>query len=241
MIDFHCHLDLYPDPQGIARACADHGVRVLSVTTTPSAWLQTSALADSLSWTALGLHPQLAHERNIELGLFDDLITRTRYVGEVGLDGGPEFRAHRRDQSAVFEHILQACARAGGRTMSVHSRRAADAVLDGLEAHPGAGTCVLHWFSGSQRELKRAIELKCWFSVGPAMLNGKRGRTLAALMPRDRILTESDGPFARIDHRSILPWEVGRAVKILSDLWGSDVEETQLTLNDNLQRLTEGR
>ena len=214
---------------------------MLSVTTTPSAWHETSTLAVDPSWTALGLHPQLAHERKTELKLFDELITHTRYVGEIGLDGGAEFRAHRKDQGAVFEHVLQACARAGGRIMSIHSRRAAGAVLDGLESHPDAGTAVLHWFSGSLRELNRAIDLECWFSVGPAMLNGERGKKLVALIPRGNVLTESDGPFAQIDRRAVLPWEVSRAVKILSDLWGISTEETQQTLNDNLGRLTDNR
>ena len=239
MIDFHCHLDLYPEPHKIARACAERGVRVLSVTTTPSAWRGTSALAGGQTPTALGLYPQIAHERKAEVGLFDDLLTLTRYVGEVGLDGGPEFKAHREDQDAVFKHVLEACVRNGGRIMSVHSRHAANAVLDSLDAHPGAGTAILHWFSGNFGELRRAIDLGCWFSVGPAMLNGERGRKLASRMPRDRILTESDGPFARIGRRAVLPWEVGRAVEALSNLWGTGTEETQQALNDNLRRLTD--
>ena len=239
MIDFHCHLDLYPEPQSVAQACGDRSIRVLSVTTTPSAWRETSSLAEGQTWTALGLHPQLAHERRPELGLFDDLVTHTRYVGEIGLDGGSEFRAHRKDQDAVFRHVLQACVRTGGRIMSIHSRRAVDSVLDELEAHPGAGTAILHWFSGGFRELRRAIDLGCWFSVGPAMLNGERGRRLAARMPRECVLTESDGPFARIGRRAVLPWDVGRAVEVLSELWDSSDEETQQTLNDNLGRLTD--
>ena len=106
MIDFHCHVDLYPEPHEIARACAERGVHVLSVTTTPSAWRGTSALADGQTPTALGLHPQIAHERRAEVGLFDDLLTLTRYVGEVGLDGGPEFKS----APGRSERRLQACA-----------------------------------------------------------------------------------------------------------------------------------
>ena len=213
MIDFHCHLDLYPDPGRIARTCAERGLYVLSVTTTSSAWQGTSRLARRRIRTALGLHPQLAHECKAELRLFDELLPQARYVGEIGLDGGPEFLPHGRDQLAAFNHILRACAQAGGRIMSIHSRRLPNAVLDGLEAHPGAGIPVLHWFSGSARDLDRAIALGCWFSVGPAMLNGERGKGLAARMPRERILTESDGPFAQIDGRAVLPWEMRSAVR----------------------------
>ena len=67
MIDFHCHLDLYPNPKLVARECSDREIRVLSVTTTPSAWHGTSSLAEGHIWTALGLHPQLAHQRKAEL------------------------------------------------------------------------------------------------------------------------------------------------------------------------------
>src|ERR1700693_5301866 len=112
---------------------------------------------------------------------------------------------------AVFEHILAKCNELGGRVMSVHSRYAAGEVLDCLERYPDAGTAVLHWFSGSTRNLGRANELGCWFSVGPAMLRSRKGRDLAVQMPRERILTESDGPFAnvegRITDRRVIPLE----------------------------------
>ena len=91
MIDFHCHLDLYPDPHEITRECRKRGLDVLSVTTTPSAWGGTSALGGGTIVTALGLHPQLAHQRKDDLSLFDRLLPGSEYVGEVGLDGAPEF------------------------------------------------------------------------------------------------------------------------------------------------------
>ena len=206
MIDFHCHLDLFPHPEQIAERCEKEGIYVLSVTTTPSAWHGTHKLERSRIRTALGLHPQLAHERRSELSLFDELLAETRFVGEVGLDGAPPFRAHWDDQLKVFGHILDSCAHAGGRILSIHSRRAAKAVIDHLEAAPQAGTFILHWFSGNRRELSRAVALGCSFSVGPAMLAGEKGRTLAAQLPRDRVLTESDGPFARIGDRAAKPW-----------------------------------
>lgn len=240
MIDFHAHLDLYPDPAVVVRDCVNRDAYVLSVTTTPSAWAGTSALAKDARRirTALGLHPQLATARKGELPLFEQLLGRVRYVGEIGLDGGPEFRHSWQDQEHVFFHILDLCQAAGGRIMSLHSRRAAGAVLDALDARPGAGTAILHWFSGSPRELARAVELGCWFSVGPAMLAGDKGRVLAAKMPRDRVLTETDGPFAQIDGRPAQPWDAELAIEPLARIWGlaPDVLRTQLL--SNLRRLT---
>jgi TatD DNase family protein len=237
MIDFHCHLDLYPDPHAVVRECVARGVYVLSVTTTPSAWAGTAALARNAPRirTALGLHPQIAHERKGELPLFERLLPENRYVGETGLDGGPEYKSHWNDQVAVFTRILELCEKAGGRILTVHSRRAARPVLDTLAAHPGAGLPILHWFSGTPRELKQAVDLGCWFSIGPAMLAGEKGRALAARMPRERILTETDGPFAQLDGRSALPWDVEQAIVSLAELWGEPVPQVRAQISINLR------
>ncbi len=237
MIDFHCHLDLFPDPAEVAERCEVEGIYVLSVTTTPSAWHGTRKLERPRIRTALGLHPQLAHERCSELGLFDELLSETRYVGEVGLDGAPPFRAHWHEQLQVFDHILDSCAQAGGRILSIHSRRASKAVMDRIESVPQAGTFIMHWFSGSPRELSRAVSLGCWFSVGPAMLTGEKGRALAALLPRDRVLTESDGPFAWIGDRAAMPWDAAIAERELALLWNMDGAETASLLRENLRCL----
>jgi TatD DNase family protein len=240
VIDFHAHLDLYPDPKMIVKEIVERGMYVLSVTTTPSAWKGTSALATpgSRIRTALGLHPQIAHERVGELPLFDLHLHETMYVGEIGLDGGPEFKPHWQTQLTVFDHILNACQLVGGRIMSIHSRRAAPAVLDRLVAFPGAGTPILHWFSGGKRDLQRAVALGCWFSVGPAMLVSERSRALVRGMPRDRVLTETDGPFAQIGGNSAKPWDAGGATTQLAELWGDLAEEeADDQLHTNLRRL----
>ena len=184
--------------------------------------------------TGLGLHPQLAHERQNELVLFDSFLSKTRYIGEIGLDGAPEFRGHWHSQVAVFEHILTKCCAIGGRIMSLHSRRASGAVLDYLERFSEAGTPILHWFSGSFRDLDRAINIGCWFSVGPAMLVSEKGRALAALMPRERVLTESDGPFAQINGGPAMPWDVDGAINRLSQTWSLPPDEVEQTVDRNL-------
>jgi TatD DNase family protein len=212
---------------------------VLSVTTTPSAWQGTCALVvqNQRIRTGLGLHPQLAHERRNELELFDLVLPETRYVGEIGLDGSAEFRKHWDTQVAVFEHILMKCADAGGRIMSIHSRRAAGEVLSFLERFAAAGTPVLHWFSGSLGDLDRAISLGCWFSVGPAMLSSKNGRTIASRLPKDRVLTESDGPFAQLEGEVVKPWHVERAIQALAETWSMQPQEVEQGLYQNLRSL----
>jgi TatD DNase family protein len=239
VIDFHCHLDLYPDPQDVTRECVERGLYILSVTTTPSAWAGTAALACDAPRirTSLGLHPQIVHERKGELPLFEKLLPEVRYVGETGLDGGPEFRRHWSDQVSVFDTILNLCAEDGGRILTIHSRRAARPVLDALKAHPRAGTPILHWFSGTQRELAEAIDLDCWFSVGPSMLAGEKGRALIARMPKGRVLTETDGPFAQLDGRSAYPWDADKAVALLADAWAEPIAAVRRQLTVNLRQL----
>ncbi len=239
MIDFHCHLDLYPEPTRVVQECERRDLRVLSVTTTPSAWNGTSELATGSAGvrTALGLHPQLIHERKHELALFEQLLPTTQFVGEIGLDGAPEFRRHWADQVAVFESILSLCGAAGGRFLSIHSRRATSTILEYLERAPGAGVTILHWFSGSVRELERAVALGCWFSVGPAMFSGQRGRDLISRMPQDRVLTESDGPFTRVNEEPARPWDVEIAVAGLGKTWNKSNDCISRRLSDNLERL----
>lgn len=239
VVDLHCHLDIYSDPVAVARCCAEAGTYVLSVTTTPKAWRGTVALAkghDRIR-TALGLHPQIAHERAGELMLFDALLSETRYVGEIGLDGSPECKPYWREQVHVLNHILSASAQAGGRILSIHSRRAATAVLDALARHPNAGVPVLHWFSGTKAELARAISMGCWFSVGPAMVTGKRGRDLVAAMPRDRVLTETDGPFAAVNGKPLKPGELAVAYEALATCWKIGVDEVATDVLATFRRL----
>ncbi|MBZ0148588.1 MAG: TatD family hydrolase, partial [Pseudorhodoplanes sp.] len=236
-----CHLDLYSQPEQVVRECVARELYVLSVTTTPSAWGQSSALVEGADRIrcALGLHPELAHERKGELELFDALLPQARYVGEIGLDGSPVLKRHWADQVHVFEHILATCKSAGGRIMTIHSRRAVSAVLERLADFDGAGTPILHWYSGGHADLQKALDLGCWFSVGPGMVSSERGKALVARMPQDRVLTETDGPFAIVDGRNAAPWDVDKAVAALADVWKISQDDVAGILDDNLRRLVE--
>lgn len=240
LIDFHCHLDLYPDPEAVAREAARRGVYVLSVTTTPTAFAGTAALArnESRIRTALGLHPELAAEREHELGLFEKLLPRTRYVGEVGLDGSRPHRDTLDRQGGVLTDILSLSAQAGGKIISLHSRGAADILLDVLSVEPRAGIFVLHWYSGTPRQVQRASELQCWFSVGPAMACSGRGRGAIAAMPRDRVIPETDGPFGAVQGRPAYPWEASRVVPLLAEIWEESSQLVAKRMTSNFRTLS---
>lgn len=239
MIDMHCHVDLYPDPELFASKIAESGMYVLAVTTTPKAWPKTKSLLACFKRIrpALGLHPQLAHDRFPEMSLFEELLPQTRYVGEVGLDGSPEFMIHAEVQLKVFRRVICLCEAAGGRILSIHSRGAATAVLDCIEERAGLGFPILHWFSGSQGELRRAIQLGCWFSVGPVMFRSERGRSIIRELPKGRVLTETDGPFGKIRGKALTPMEVSLAVEGLAGLWSEPVKEVSHQLYANFKML----
>lgn len=239
MIDLHCHLDLFPNPGKVANEAAARGMYILSVTTTPSAWSGTNRLLRDYKKIkpALGLHPEIAHERLHELELFDSLLCKTDYVGEIGLDGSTRFKKTSKSQKKAFDHILRQCENAGGKILSIHSRNAAASVIDSLETRNGSGLPVLHWFSGNSTDLKRAIRIGCWFSVGPKMLSSKKGCSIIKEIPIDRIITETDSPFTREGNLPLYPWSVEQAEIQLSRLWGIPHREVRAILLTNFRNL----
>lgn len=219
------------------------GVYVLAVTTTPKAWTGTKRLIGDRPRVrvALGLHPELVGERHMEVPLLEHFLSETRYVGEIGLDGSPHIKDSFAAQKVALARILKACANSGGRILTLHSRRAATPVLDALEAEPNAGTPILHWFSGTTKELERAVRIGCWFSVGPLMLKSEKGRALARMMPRDRVLTETDAPFAQVNGRPLMPWDVAEAYPVLAKLWGCEPEIVSTEISGNLRSLLDAQ
>ena len=241
LVDFHCHLDLYPDHQAAVQESEDAGVFTLAVTTTPRAWPRNHELAQRTQHVraALGLHPQLVAERADELDLWDRHLSETRYVGEVGLDAGPRFYKSLDLQKRVFQHVLQNCAGAGDKIVTVHSIRAAKAVLDHIEAYlpPAKGKVVLHWFTGSKGEAKRALELGCYFSINAAMLENERHASMVEVIPLDRLLTETDGPFTKTGERPSKPADVALVVQALGPRYGMSASELAATIRENLRSL----
>lgn len=239
LIDFHCHLDLYPDPARVARQAVEAGTYVLSVTTTPSAYAGTAALAPKGGRirTALGLHPELAASRRHEMGLFHRLLPHVEYVGEVGLDGSAPHRGTLSVQAEILHEILDACAAAGGRTISLHSRQAGEMLLDMLDFEPLAGRFVLHWFSARTALVERAAKMGCWFSVGSAMLASRSGRAAANAMPVSRVLPETDGPFGMADGRPLAPGGGGSVYADYAALKGISAVEAEAAMTANFRAI----
>lgn len=241
LIDLHCHLDLYPDHAAAVREADEAGVFTLAVTTTPKAWARNHELTRDTRHVraALGLHPQLVGSRANEIALWESLLPQTRYVGEVGLDAGPRFYQSLDLQKDVFTRVLRACAKSGGKVVTVHSVRTAKAVLDHVEEHlpQGSNRVVLHWFTGSKSEAARAIDMGCYFSINGTMLSSEKGTALIRSLPVDRILTETDGPFTAVAGRPSKPTDVAGTVQSLAVLLGLSAVTLGRTMKDNLRRL----
>ena len=239
MIDFHCHLDLYPNALDLLPEVEQRNWFTFAVTTSPRAFLATSRVFEGLGnvHVGLGLHPEVARSKSGELDQLIALIRQAPLVGEIGLDGSQRFRDSLPIQRRIFKAVLAECRAQGGRVMSIHSRGAEVEVLEALAHQLGAGTPILHWFSGSQRDLQTAIKLGAWFSVGPAMLRGARGRQLAASMPYNRVLPETDGPFTQDGGAPLMPWQAWDVCDGLAEAWGLPVQEVQMQMHQNRRTL----
>ncbi len=129
------------------------------MTTTPRAWPRNHELASKTKHVkaALGLHPQLVHSHGSDVAMWERLLDQSSYVGEVGLDAGPPYYRSLPEQKRIFERILKACSKQGGKVLSIHSIRTASTVLDMAEEHLDLrnNTMVMHWFTGTPAEARR--------------------------------------------------------------------------------------
>ena len=242
-MDMHCHVDLYPNHQEILNDIRQSNYYVLSVTTVPSAWEGTVKLTEGLNHckTALGLHPQLAHQRENELVLFDKLVDQTRYIGEIGLDGSSGYKEHLDVQLSVFKHILNKCEEFDDKILTIHSLNAVEQILDCLNQFPKSGTPILHWFLATKKQVFKAAELGCYFSIGPAMLQSSRGKKIISWLPQDRVLLETDGPFAKVDGKVLFPSNVNLVIEYLNQQWDMETQSVLDRLSHNLVTLLSSR
>jgi TatD DNase family protein len=197
--DFHCHVDLMPSMETFSEEAQDARVSIVAVTTTPKAYERERDLLSHFMniRVALGLHPQLVGKRFHELELVERLIDNVRYVGEIGLDFSRQYYSTKDIQLDVFTRIIQKCMQSQRKVISIHSVRSDKAVLDVLE-NSNCGQhnyCILHWYSGSIKQLDRAVALGCYFSVNLKMLDSENGRRNIKHIPFERILLETDAPF----------------------------------------------
>lgn len=236
--DSHCHLDLMDNMTSIVQSIAKEDVGILSVGTTPRAYLKEVEMFGDVKniHVALGLHPQLVGSGYDDLELFESLVQRCRYIGEVGLDFSKEYITNKEQQIEVFKRILLCCERCGNKVVSMHSLKSVATVLKTLRQvrMDNKNTYILHWFTGSIVQMQNAIDMGCFFSINPQMLKTKSGIEIIQKIPPNRILLETDAPFSikfqNLKHlRSILQ----SIINDISDLKGIDLKE-QILQNEKI-------
>ena len=208
MIDFHCHLDLYNNPISVFEIVKKKKIEVLCVTTSPRAYISTSHVFHDAQTVhvALGFHPELVANRNKERELFEQYVSSCKFIGEIGIDGTSRNKETISLQKEFFSDALMLSEANSGNIISIHSRGAVKDVLIILEKTICANKPILHWFTGTIKEVEWAISLGCWFSINPNMCLTKRGIEVINKIPINKILPETDGPFAQKNNVPYMPW-----------------------------------
>ena len=206
LVDHHCHLD-FPqfadDMDGVVARARDAGVGVMVTISTHIRRFETyKAIAEAHDdiYFSVGTHPHNAHE---ELDIpVDEIIKLSQHpkcvaVGEAGLDYFYQHSPREAQAEGFRRHI--AAARETGLPLEIHAREADDdtAMILEVEHKKGAFPAVLHCFTGGRDLAIRAVDLGLYVSFSGVVTFKKAEnlRELAAELPLDRILVETDAPY----------------------------------------------
>lgn len=219
IIDTHCHIDLYPNPKKVLQDCVNADITVLAMTNLPSHFEMGYSHFQSLKKIriALGMHPLMAESHQREFDLFLKNLNRTSYIGEVGLDFSKEGLPTKNIQINTFSKILKEVF-GQKKILSIHSRKAEKEVLE-LLLNNNIQAAIFHWYSGGVNLIKDIADAGYYFSINPAMIKSVSGQKIISKIPKDKILTETDGPFIIENNTIIKPGQVGTVITYLSKKW----------------------
>lgn len=236
LLDTHCHVSAYKDPVAMLLAAEKAGINVVAVTEDPDEYrrLKTRLGRREHVEVAIGLHPLRAESFGPnDLARFFRLLPQAEWIGEVGLDFSRAGVGTAKAQQKVFDTVL-AEAQRGHHPLSVHSRGAEKEVIQKL-AEAGV-PAVLHWYTGPLYLVDEAIRSGLYFSFNIAMTRSRKFAPLVRAIPRERVLLETDGPFAKVQGRAAHPHELGDVAKALAQAWGADLAETTSAIVANQNR-----
>jgi TatD DNase family protein len=251
LVDSHCHLDFpdfAPDLDSIVARAAEAGIgRMVTISTRVRRLGELLAIAEKYDnvYCSVGTHPHHADEED---GISaDELVALTQHpkivaLGEAGLDyfydnGSPEAQAR-----GFRAHL--AAARATGLPLVVHTREADEdcgRILE-EEAAKGAFRAVLHCYTGGRQLALKAIGLGLSISF-TGILTFKKSealRALAAELPADRIMVETDAPYlapGKFRGKRNEPAYVVEVARVLAETRGVSLEEIARQTTENFFRL----
>ena len=250
-VDSHCHLDFpdfAPDLDSIVARAASAGIgRMVTISTRVRRQSELIAIAEKYDnvYCSVGTHPHHADEED---GIpVDELVALTRHpkvvaLGEAGLDyfydnGSPEAQAR-----GFRAHI--AAARATGLPLVIHTREADEdcgRILE-EEVARGAFRAVLHCYTGGRELAMKAIALGLSISF-TGILTFKKSealRALAAELPADRIMVETDAPYlapGKFRGKRNEPAYVVEVARVLAETRGVSLDEIARQTTENFFRL----
>ncbi|CDX30940.1 putative metallodependent hydrolase [Mesorhizobium plurifarium] len=253
LVDSHCHLD-FPDfaeerAAIVARALAAGVGRMVTISTRVRRFQQILEIAEIFDevYCSVGTHPHQAAE---ELDVTADELVRLSghpkvvAIGEAGLD---YFYDHApRDAQAQGFRTHIAAARRTGLPLVIHARNADDDVASILEDETGKGAFpfILHCFSSGRGLAEVGVALGGYVSFSGILTfkNSAELRAIAADVPRDRLLVETDAPYlAPIPHRGKRnePAYVVNTAKVLAETIGvSEAEIADITTSNFFRLFT---
>jgi TatD DNase family protein len=245
MIDTHAHLDACEDGVGevLARARSAGVERVVAVGCGIESCRATLAICEREHGVsaALGLHPHQAGEAGErDLAELRELLEHPHAVavGETGLDHYRDY-APRDRQLVLFRAQAQLSVELG-KALVVHSRAAESETAAVLADLPSGFPVVLHCFS-STGLLGAALERAWYVSFAGNVTYPKASdlRTVAAKIPRDRLLAETDAPYLApqpVRGRPNEPAHVMHTLAALAAVRGEDASQVEEAVEANARR-----
>ena len=251
LVDSHCHLD-FPDfadalDDIVARARAVDIGRMVTISTRVKQHAGVLAIAERFPdvFCSVGTHPHNAAEEPDIMA--EELVELARHpkvvaIGEAGLDYHYDNSPREAQERGFRTHI--GAARETGLPLVIHSREADDDTARILEEEMGKGAfaAVLHCFTGGRELARRAVALGHFISFTGILTfkNSEELRSIAAELPADRILVETDAPYlapGKYRGKRNEPAFVVETVKVLADVRGVSFDTLANESTANFYRL----
>lgn len=237
MIDTHCHIDMYKNPHGIAEESERLGIITIGMTILPSHFELGFEHVKRYKKVrlALGMHPLKSDLHKAEFSKFLFYLDHTSYIGEIGLDFSREGINQKDLQIESFKRILSSI-REKPKIVSLHSRKAEKEVLQ-LLVDNNILNAIFHWYSGPVSLIDVISKHGYFFSINPAMIRSENGKKIIDRIPKNLLLTETDGPYISIKDNFIRPKDVELVEEFLAKKWGCTLREADEQIHNNFSCL----
>lgn len=186
LLDAHCHMK------------QAEGFDLICFGLLPSGYTIDKKFESENIKIGLGFHPYAAASADVkEIDVFNHFVKEADFIGEIGLDFGEKNIKSKDKQIENFKEICKSLSDTKNKVISIHAVKSGSEVIDMLEKSKASqnNIVIMHWFSGTSEELKRALDLGYYFSVGPKMAATNKGHEYIRQIPEDRMLIETDLPW----------------------------------------------